>query len=104
MLGSRISSSANSVGITLRTIRDPAHLAGIDGERLLLDLNLPGAIEAAAGWKAAAAGRQAIGFVSHVDAETAKRAREAGIDRILARSRFVEILPELLIGKDPATS
>lgn len=37
-----------------------------------------------------------LGFVSHVDAETIERAREAGIDDVLARSAFVARLPELL--------
>jgi len=32
------------------------------------------------------------------DADTIARARQAGIDQILPRSRFVEALPELLIG------
>jgi hypothetical protein len=96
ILGSRISSAAAGLGIGLRTVRDAAQLAQIDGDRLLVDLNLQGAIEAAAAWKDGAAGRRVVGFVSHVDAETASRAREAGIDRVLARSRFVELLPDLL--------
>jgi hypothetical protein len=37
-----------------------------------------------------------VGFVSHVDAETTARAREAGFDRVLARSRFVAELESML--------
>ena len=36
------------------------------------------------------------GFVSHVDTATIAAAREAGIDQVLARGQFVQILPELL--------
>jgi hypothetical protein len=62
-----------------------------------VDLNQPGALEAAVAWKGAeSAGRDVVGFVSHVDAATIARARAAGIDRIMPRSRFVEALPELL--------
>ena len=37
-----------------------------------------------------------VGFVSHVDTPTIEAAREAGADRVLARSAFVEQLPQLL--------
>lgn len=96
LLGSRVSAAAQRLGLSVRMLRDPSKLAELSGRRVLVDLNEPGAMEAAAGWRSATAGREAIGFVSHVDAATAGRARELGIDRVLARSRFVEILAELL--------
>lgn len=37
-----------------------------------------------------------VGFVSHVDTETIVAARAAGVDEVLARSAFVNRLPELL--------
>jgi CheY-like chemotaxis protein len=37
-----------------------------------------------------------VGFVSHVNADAIARARDAGIDLVLARSAFVTKLPELL--------
>jgi CheY-like chemotaxis protein len=37
-----------------------------------------------------------LGFVAHVDAETIEAARQAGVDRVLARSAFAERLGELL--------
>lgn len=98
ILGSRISAAAAGLGVPLRTIRDPAKLAGVAGDRLIVDLNEPGAIEAAAAWRAAGDSRRVTGFVSHVDAETVRRAREAGVDQVMARSRFVEVLPQLLTG------
>ena len=96
IFSTRISTTARAAGIEIKLIRDPAKLAGQIGRLLLVDLNLPGAIEAAAAWRTNDA--QVVGFVSHVDADTAAKARAAGIDRVLARSRFVETLPELLGG------
>jgi predicted metal-dependent hydrolase len=48
--------------------------------------------------KASAATRRVpvVAFGSHVDTATMARARQAGADEVLARSRFVQILPELL--------
>ncbi len=91
----RITAVARSIGAATRTIRDPIQLAGADGRLVLVDLNLPGAIAAAAAWSRQT-GRPAIGFVSHVDAATIAAAREAGIDKVLPRSHFVQVLAELL--------
>jgi hypothetical protein len=96
ILGSRISAAAKATGVATTTVRDPARLASAGGDRLIVDLNLEGAILAAADWKAAQPGRHVLGFVSHVDVDTIKSARERGIDRVLARGRFVELLPTLL--------
>ncbi|HEX4793502.1 MAG TPA: hypothetical protein VH370_06905 [Humisphaera sp.] len=95
MFVSRIGAEARALGLEIRIVREPTKLAGEAGRLLLVDLNLDGAIEAASSWQQSTHG-QTIGFVSHVDADTARRAREAGIGRILARSRFVELLPTLL--------
>lgn len=100
MFSSRVSSTAAQLGVPVKMLRDPARLGSESGERLIVDLNLPGAIEAAQAWKLAAHGqaRSAAGFVSHVDAETIHKARAAGIDRVMARSQFVQVLAELLRG------
>lgn len=37
-----------------------------------------------------------VGFLSHVHADRARDAREAGCDRVIARSAFVQELPHLL--------
>jgi hypothetical protein len=96
MFSSRISAAARAAGAAVSLLRDPAGLdPNAPGRRLIVDLNLPGALESAVEWKGTTAG-EVVGFVSHVDAETIARARAAGIDRVLPRSRFVEILPELL--------
>ena len=106
LFASRITATARAEGVEIRLLRDPAALAGeAAGRRLIVDLNQPGALDAAAAWRTAAgggaaeraaAGREVVGFVSHVDAATIAAARRAGIDHVLARSAFVEKLPQLL--------
>ena len=100
MFSSRIAATARAADVPVTLLRDPAQLAAAapDATRLIVDLNQPGAIEAAAAWMAPQS-RDVVGFVSHVDAETIARARAAGIERVLPRSRFVEVLPELLTGR-----
>jgi hypothetical protein len=100
MFMGRINSTARAVGVPLKVIRDPAKLAGEAGRRLVVDLNLAGAIEAAGAWLKAAGGdaREVVGFVSHTDAATIARARAAGVERVLPRSRFAETLPNFLVG------
>src|SRR3954452_8453249 len=95
LFASKITATAAAAGTSVTLVRDPAKLAGRPGVRLIVDLNLEGAIEAAQAWKGET-GREAIGFVSHVDTATIDAARAAGIDRVLARSRFVELLPDLV--------
>lgn len=99
MFSARVSGTAAQLGIPLRVIRDPARLMGEPGRRLIVDLNLAGAIDAATAWRVQAAGAQVIGFVSHVDTATIQQARAAGIDRVMARSQFVQVLPQLLRGE-----
>ena len=99
MFVSRVTGTAKELGVPIKVVRDPAKLAAEAeagrGGRLIVDLNLEGAIGAAAAWKGATAG-SVTGFVSHVDSETIRRAREAGIDQVMPRSQFVQALPELL--------
>ena len=41
---------------------------------------------------------ETVGFLSHVQGDLALAAREAGCDRVMARSAFVENLPRVLSG------
>jgi DNA-binding NarL/FixJ family response regulator len=95
MFSSRIAATARAANVDVKLLRDPAALAGTEGRLVIVDLNQPGALDAAAAWKAQAP-REVVGFVSHVDAGTISRAKAAGLDRVLPRSRFVEMLPDLL--------
>ena len=94
----RILAEARAAGASVKVIRDPAQVSkldGVGGNLMIVDLNLPGAIAAAGQWRQTA-GRTFVGFVSHEDAQTISQARSAGVDQVLARSRFVQILPDLL--------
>lgn len=97
LLASRITTAARSSGGNVQLVRSPGDLAGLPGSLLLADLNLEGAIEAAAAWRQARGGA-VVGFVSHADAATIAAARQAGINRVMARSAFFESLPDLLKG------
>jgi PleD family two-component response regulator len=104
MLSSRISTAAKSVGATLKFTRSPEAVlaAGREGRPSLVILDLNSArvkpLEILASLKGdpALAGIPTLGFVSHVDTATIGAARQAGVDRVLARSAFVEQLPDLL--------
>jgi hypothetical protein len=39
-----------------------------------------------------------IGFVSHVDTQTIERAKAAGLDEVLPRSRFTAMLEQIIGG------
>jgi hypothetical protein len=102
MFSGRILAEARAAGAQVKVIRVPVAVANPEnaGSSLMIaDLNLPGAIAAAANWRQTTGGT-VVGFVSHVDAAAIAEARHAGIDQVLARSRFVTILPDLL--KSPA--
>lgn len=95
LFSSKIIATARAQGQTVRLVREPSALMKESGTTLLVDLNLPGSIEAAADWLARTSG-QAVGFVSHVDTDTIIRARQIGLTKVMARSQFVQALPTLL--------
>jgi hypothetical protein len=97
LLSSKIIGSGRDLGIAIRLVRDPRAVPADARARLLMvDLNLDGAIEFARGWLESGKS-PVIGFVSHTDAATIDVARQAAITNIMPRSRFFELLPELLI-------
>jgi len=95
LFASKISSAAHSLHVPIKILRDASQLAEQDGDLLLVDLNQDGAIDATRQWLQGS-GRHAIGFVSHTDTQTIAAARAAGITHVLARGRFVQLLPQLL--------
>ncbi len=97
MFVGRLTAEARAAGVPIKIIRDPAMLnSDTQLSLLLVDLNLPGAIESAGKYKSRSAATPIIGFVAHTDTATIDSARAAGIDRVLARSAFVVQLPSLL--------
>jgi hypothetical protein len=96
LLASRVTTVARGLGVGVKLVRDPLALGSQTGSRrLIVDLNLPGALEAARQWMQATSGR-VTAFVAHVDVEIASNARAAGITQVLARSAFVGAMPQLL--------
>ena len=97
IFATKIRGTAEALGRSVLMLRDPVKLSQHDARLLIVDLNLPGVIPLAAHWQSQGdSNRKVVGFVSHVDADTIARARAAGLDRVLPRSRFVEELPALL--------
>jgi hypothetical protein len=100
MFSGKIVAEARSAGAGCKIVREVGKLQESGGQSiqlLMVDLNLDGAIEAASAW-GKSTGRPVYGFVSHVDSDTIAKAKQAGIDHVLARSKFVTILPELVKG------
>ena len=89
LLCSRVTTAARESNIPFKVIRDPAKLAGEVGNRLIVDLNQPGAVPAAAEWRNQTK-CPVIGFVSHLDAQTIAQAKVANLERVLVRSQFVQ--------------
>jgi hypothetical protein len=100
MFSSRITAEAKAAGAQVQILRKPDQLVQAEGELLLVDLNLPGATAAAATWQQKE-GRRTVGFVSHIDSAAIASARQAGLEEIMPRSRFIQVLPELLRAKNP---
>lgn len=82
---------------SMRLIRDPAKLADLEGRRLIVDLNVPGHLEAAVAWKTRTGGR-VTGFVSHVDGDAIAAARAMGVDRVLSNGGFSANVDQIVRG------
>ncbi len=95
MFASKITAAASAASVECRIVRYPSKLAETSGDRLFVDLNQDGAIEAAAAW-GLASGKPVTGFVSHVDTATIEKAKSAGIDEVLTRGQFTQLLPNLI--------
>lgn len=104
MFSSRISTAAKAVGAAIRFTRSAEAVVTAARETapalVIIDLNAarlqPLEILAALKGDPTLAAIPTLGFVSHVDTPTIEAARSAGVDRVLARSAFVEQLPALL--------
>lgn len=106
LFASRISSAAKALGVEIAFARSPEAIVEAVRTRaprlVILDLNSLKVrpLEAVAALRAdpALAGVPTLGFVSHVQADLITEARAAGVGQVLARSAFVNQLPQLLQG------
>ncbi|HYE20398.1 MAG TPA: hypothetical protein VEA69_18270 [Tepidisphaeraceae bacterium] len=94
MFTSKVIATARAAGVAVRTVRDPGQLPG-EGRKLIVDLTLEGALGAAGRWKQGVGGT-VIAFAPHVDVETIRAAREAGLDQVLTRGAFTAQLETLI--------
>jgi CheY-like chemotaxis protein len=93
--------TARQVGIELKTVATgDAFLAEAQQGApalLIVDLNARhGAIEALEQLRAAGSQRPVIAFLSHVQVELAERARAAGCQQVMPRSKFTQNLAAIL--------
>ncbi len=98
----KIEATSTSLGVPVRFTRDPDDLlAALDPAApalVLVDLGHRAADPVAAirALKARSPLPRVVAFGSHVEGERLAAAREAGADRVLARSAFSARLPEIL--------
>jgi CheY-like chemotaxis protein len=92
--------TARHVGVSLQMVAngDALVTAAVSAPRLVLvDLNArQGALEAIERLQAAGNSQPIIGFLSHVQTDLAERARAAGCQQVLPRSKFTAELAEIL--------
>jgi PleD family two-component response regulator len=108
---SKISETASSLGIEATFPRNPRRLLEAIHESppdlLILDLNSarfePLALLRNIKSDEATEDVSTVGFLSHVQKDLAVAAREAGCDRVIARSAFTKDLPRILAGRTPDT-
>jgi hypothetical protein len=94
MLASRVGGSLAAAGHEVTVRAEPgADAAGFDA--IVADLDL---VDAEA---VVAIGPPTLGFYSHVDVETRRRAEAAGFDLVVPRSRMARDLPDLVAGMLP---
>lgn len=103
---SKISETAKQLGVEAKFPRNPRRLLEALRENppdlLVLDLNSarfePLELLRTVRSDAATESIKTVGFLSHVQRDLAVAAREAGCDRVVARSAFTRDLPEILAG------
>jgi CheY-like chemotaxis protein len=111
LFASRVRGVADMLGVRTRVSRPAGVVAAVlaSGARLVLvDLELgggggPAAIRALRS-EPDLGGIEVVAFSSHMNTAALREGKEAGADRVLARSAFVERLPSLLGDNDPQDS
>jgi CheY-like chemotaxis protein len=102
LFSSRITGTAEALGLSVRTVRTSAELIrqaeALRPTCVLLDLHNPGldVSDLVARLKAFDPSPLLVAYGSHVEAATLHKARQAGCDRVMPRSQFVEELVQAL--------
>ncbi len=97
----KMTETARRLGVALQTVSSGDALvvaAAAQSHRLVLvDLNArQGALEAVERLRAAGNAQPIVGFLSHVQTDLAEKARAAGCQEVLPRSKFTADLAEIL--------
>jgi CheY-like chemotaxis protein len=97
----KMQETAKQAGVALATAGTAEALAEAaranETSLLIVDLNARGSIEAVEKLRATGNTLPVIAFFSHVQAELGERARAAGCEQVMPRSKFSRELPEILI-------
>jgi len=100
IFASRVTGTACDLGVTVKAAPSVERLRALASAEppsgVIVDLSNPGlVIEELIGWLGAnvAPMPRVVAYGSHVDTATLRRAREAGCEPVLPRSKFVEELP-----------
>jgi DNA-binding NarL/FixJ family response regulator len=100
---SKIQQAARQIGVPIEAVeisRLKERLCDSSSRAVIVDLNhrSGSAVEAAQAIKSdpETSHVQVLGFLSHVQTDLAREARQAGLDLVMARSAFTQQLPELL--------
>ena len=103
LFSSRIRAAADQLGVQVHFARSDEQLfaSAAHTDLVILDLDArwldaPAAIRQIA---QATPRVPIVAFVAHVRADAIQTARDAGADRVLARSAFVRMLPDILAGR-----
>lgn len=95
MVQTRVAGTLARHGYRVRALERPPDVADVgDAVAVLVDLNTPGWQEAVSAGRQS--GRPVLAFGQHVDQERLARARAAGCQTIVARSRFFADMPALV--------
>ena len=101
---SRVAGTARAMGLTVRSAKSFGDLLIFCEQSppacVIIDLNAPGLEidQAAVELKQLRPRPTLVGYGSHVDTATLKKAREAGLDVVWPRSKFVDELESALPG------
>lgn len=97
LFSSKVVATARAEGVAFRAVRDKSKLLTLPAKRLIVDLNAPENLEAAAEWKRLFGGH-VTAFAAHVAVDTLAAAKAAGIDRVMTNGGFTASLPAVVKG------
>lgn len=98
LFASRILETARQLAVEIVQVRSDAGAEAqkVECDLAIVDLAIPGAIQAIGDIRQVRPGARIVAFVRHEEVDAIRAARQAGASDVLARGAFSEKLPELL--------